>query len=291
MNDWFKAGKIASEARDYALDICKIGKSYTYVADKTEEFIIKAGGFPAFPMDVSVNDVAAHYCPFIDDEKILKKGDLVKLDIGVHVNGCVADNACTIELGTNNFKEMILASRGACLAGCEIAIPGTPIRNIGKVIQQTISDAGFTPITNLSGHGVGKWSVHCEPAIPNFDNKNETKLKEGQHIAIEPFATDGVGSVKEGKPCGVYAFLEKKPIRLDSARKLLSRIEKDYSTLPFTERWLKDVKNIKFLLNMLEKSGAIKQYTMLPEKSGGMVTQYENTVEVGSGVTTKSDDK
>ena len=286
MNDWFKAGKIAAEAREYAVSICKPGKTYTEVVDKTEESIIKKGGFPAFPMDISVNQIAAHYCPFIDDDNVLEKGDLVKLDIGVHVNGAVADNAITVELGTNDYRDMILASKDACLAACEIATPGTEIGKLGKVIEETITGAGFNPITNLSGHGVDYWKVHTDPTIPNYDNGNPNKLVEGQHIAIEPFATDGEGAVKEGKPCGVYAFLGKKPMGLDSARKLMGQIERDYKTLPFTERWLKDVKNAKFLLNMLEKAGVVKQYTILPEKKG-MVTQYENTVEIGNGITTK----
>lgn len=287
MNDWLKAGKIAADAREYAVGICKAGKTYTEVADKTEDFIIKKGAFPAFPMDVSVNHVAAHYCPFIDDESVLEKGDLVKLDIGVHVNGAVADNAITVELGTNKYRDLILASKDACLAACEIAVPGTEISKLGKVVEETITSAGFSPITNLSGHGVDLWQVHTEPTIPNYDNGNSKKLFEGQHIAIEPFATTGVGSIKEGKPCGVYAFLGKKPVRLDGARKLMAKIEKDYKTLPFTERWLKDVKNVKFLLSLLEKAGVVKQYTVLPEKKDGMVSQYENTVEVGTGITTK----
>ena len=287
MNDWLKAGKLAADAREYAVDICKAGKTYTEVVDQTEDYIIKRGGFPAFPMDISVNHVAAHYCPYIEDDNVLEKGDVVKLDIGVHINGAVADNAITVELGTNKYRELILASKDACLAACEMAVPGCEIGKIGRVIEETITSAGFNSITNLSGHGVDMWTVHTEPTIPNYDNGNPKKLVEGQHIAIEPFATDGVGAIKEGKPCGVYAFLQKKPVRLDSARKLMAQIEKDYKTLPFTERWLKDVKNVKFLLNILEKAEVVKQYTVLPEKAKGMVSQYENTVEVGTGITTK----
>lgn len=287
MNDWQKAGKIAAQAREYAVEVCKIGKSYTYVVDKVEDFIRKKGASPAFPMDLSVNDIAAHYCPYIDDKNILQKGDLVKLDIGVHVNGRVADNACTVELGTTKWKGLIKASKDACLAACELAVPDAPIRNLGKIIDETIKDAGFQTITNLSGHGVEEWIVHTSPTIPNYDNGNETKLKEGTHIAIEPFATTGVGAVKDGKGCGVYMLLEKRPLRMDSAKKLLMYIEKNYNTLPFTERWLKDFKNIKFLLALLEKENILKQYSVLPEKNGGFVSQYEDTVEVGTGVTTK----
>ena len=287
MNDWRKAGKIAAEAREYAKEVCKAGKTYTFVVDKVEDFIKKKGAFPGFPMDISVNSVAAHYCPFIDDDNVLEKGDLVKLDVGVHINGAIADNACTVEIGTNNWKDLISASKEACLAACEIATPGNAVRNIGKIVEETITSAGFTPIGNLAGHGLELWNVHTSPTMPNFDNGNETKLEEGHYIAIEPFATDGIGAVSEGKPCGVYALLEKKPVRLDSARKLMNQIEKDYKTLPFTERWLKDVKNIKFLLNLLEKSGVVQQYTILPEKNGGMVSQHENTIEIGTGITTR----
>ena len=78
MNDWLKAGKLAADAREYAVDICKAGKTYTEVVDQTEDYIIKRGGFPAFPMDISVNHVAAHYCPYIEDDNVLEKGDVVK---------------------------------------------------------------------------------------------------------------------------------------------------------------------------------------------------------------------
>jgi methionyl aminopeptidase len=285
--DWLKAGKIGAEAREYAVELCKVGKTYSFIADSVEDFIIKKGGFPAFPMDVSVNNMAAHYCPFIDDKGVLEKGDVVKLDIGVHVNGCVVDNATTVEVGSDKHKELIKCCKEACVAGCEKAVPDVEVRKIGEVIAQTIKDAGFTHISNLSGHGVGKWKVHCSPTIPNFDNGNKAKLTEGEYIAIEPFSTTGIGQVKEGKMSGVYRFVEKKPTRLDGARKLMTKIDKEYNGLPFTERWLKDVQNVKFLLGILEKSGAIEQYKQLPEKSGGIVAQQENTVCVGKGVITK----
>jgi methionyl aminopeptidase len=287
MDDWEKAGKIGAEAREYAVELCKIGKTYAFIADSVEDFIIKKGGFPAFPMDVSVNNMAAHYCPFIDDKGILEKGDVVKLDIGVHVNGYVVDNATTVEVGSDKYKDLIKCCKEACVAGCEQALPDVEVKNIGKVIAQTIKDAGFTHISNLSGHGVGRWEVHCAPTIPNFDNGNDAKLIEGQHIAIEPFSTTGIGQVKEGKMSGVYQFVEKKPVRLDGARKLMIKIEKEYKSLPFTERWLKDVPNVKFLLGLLEKSGVIEQYKQLPEKSGGVVAQQENTICIGKGVITK----
>jgi len=287
MDDWKKSGKIAAEAREYAKSICKKGVKYIEISNKIEEFIKKKGGKVAFPVDISVGSVAAHDSPFLGDSRVIEKGDLVKFDIGVHVNGRVADNACTVEVGGTKWKDMIKAAEEAVKAGVEVAVPGCSVNKIGKVIKETISGYGFVPIVNLSGHGVGVYEIHTSPTIPNHDNGDETKLKEGQHIAIEPFATNGVGYVKEGKGSGIYRLVMKKPVRLAGARKLIEFVEKEYKTLPFAERWLKDFKNVKFLLSLLKREGVFEEYPQLPERSGGMVSQYENTIEVGKGVLTK----
>jgi len=287
MTDWNTSGEIARKARAYAITLAKEGALHRDIADKTEATIKALGGAPAFPMDVSINNVAAHDCPFINDERALAKGDVVKLDIGVHINGCVTDTAATVEIGTHNQKKLIQASEDALQAAIDIIKPGIEIYKIGQAIEETISSFGFNPIGNLSGHGVGLYIVHDPPTIPNYDNKDTSTLEEGQHIAIEPFATDGVGAVKDGKPAGIYRLLRIKPVRLPNARKLLTFIGKEYQTLPFCERWLTPrFHNVRFLLALLEREGILKQYTQLPEQSGGMVSQAEKTMEVGAGVLT-----
>ena len=283
MNDWQKAGKIACEAREYALTLARVGARHLDLVEAVEKKIVELGGKPAFPMDVSVNYMAAHVTPKVDDPSVLHVGDLVKLDIGAHVNGCVADTAVTVEIGTTQWKELIRASEQALKAAIEQCIPGSQIRTIGRAINQTITDHGFKAITNLSGHGLGEWIVHDEPTIPNFDNGDTTPLVEGQHIAIEPFATTGIGVVGGGKPCGVYMIQQIKPVRLQSLRAALEYCMAEFNTLPFCARWIKQVPNYQFVLRELERAGILKQYTDLPEKSKGMVSQAEHTVEVGTG--------
>ena len=289
MDDWKKSGQVTAKARDYARSICKENILYIELANKIEAKIIELGARPAFPVDVSANEMAAHDSPFPDDLRVVKKGDVIKLDIGAHVNGCVTDTAVTIEVNTNKCTDLLKASEEALEAATKLAVEaGTRICDIGAAISEKIKKYGFTPISNLSGHGLGQYVVHDKPTIPNYNNNDLNKLVEGQHIAIEPFATTGIDQVKEGKPAGIYHLSRSGPVRMQSARQLVVHIEKEYNTLPFAARWLTKFPNYQFLLRLLEKEGIIEQYTQLPEVSQGIVSQAEHTVEVGYGVLTKA---
>jgi len=285
MKDYVKAGEIAKKAREYGKGLVKVDVKLFDIAEKIEEKIRELGGECAFPVDVSVNEVAAHYSPKVNEETKLVKGDLVKLDIGVHVNGKVTDTACTVDLGDN--KKLVEASEKALEEAIKLVKVGVSVNEIGKKIQEVISSYGFSPIKNLSGHSVGEYMIHAGLTIPNFDNGNETKLKKGDVIAIEPFATEGIGKVIEGKSCGVYRLVEKKSVRDRNARKVLDFIEENYKTLPFTERWLVkefSLFEVRTSLRFLEKDGIIKEYNLLPEESKGMVSQAEKTVYVDDEV-------
>lgn len=283
LKNFEKAGDIAAKAREFGKTLCKENILTLEIAEKIEAKIRELGGKPAFPVDVSLNYVAAHASPLEGDKTRLKKGDLVKLDIGVHIDGCPADTACTVEVGTDKYKDLILAAEEALDAAIKIARPGTKLFEVGKVIQEKIKSFGFSPIRNLSGHGLEKYEVHSKPTIPNYDNGDKTKLEKGMIVAIEPFATTGVGEIKEGKPSGVFSLIEKKPTRLQSARKILDYVEKEFKTLPFAARWLKS-QNVNFVLRILERDEIIKQYSQLPEKSKGMVSQAEHTLLINDEV-------
>jgi len=216
----------------------------------------------------------------------LKRGDVVKLDLGVHVNGAVTDTAVTVELGGDKFKDLIKCSEEALDKALEAAKPGVEIGKIGRIIQETIQEKGFSPIINLSGHRVDLYEVHAKPSIPNYDNGDSTKLEEGQVFAIEPFVTTGEGKVTEGKLSGIFELVNDKNIRDANARKVLEFIKEEYDRLPFSERWLiKKFGNIaKLALLLLEREGIIKQFSTLPEISKGQVAQSERTFIVGKGV-------
>jgi len=210
----------------------------------------------------------------------------VKLDLGVHIDGAVTDTAVTVEISSNKYEKLIESTEEALKKALEMVEVGIEVRKIGAVIKETIESYGFIPSINLSGHRVDEYEVHAAPSIPNFDNGDDTKLEEGQVFAIEPFATDGAGKVIEGKLSGIYSLINPKNIRDSNARKVLEYIVEKFKTLPFSERWL--IKEfgvkVKFSLLLLEREGILKQYTILPEKNRGQVSQAERTIIVGKGV-------
>ncbi len=284
-HDFKKSGEISRKAREYAEEITKVGVSHLDLVEKIEKKIRDLGGKPAFPIDISIDSIAAHQTPNVGDTKVLEKGQVVKVDIGAHINGYVTDTATTVLLGPD-WKDLKKAADDALKAAIEQCVPGNKIRNVGKAIETAIKNHKFQTIANLSGHGIGQWIVHDVPTIPNYDNGDNSVFVEGQTIAIEPFATNGVGAVKDGKPDGVYRLLGKKPVRLDSVRKVLEYIHKEFNTLPFSPRWLTHLQNYQFALRILEQEGIVQQYTELPEKSGGIVAQAEKSVMIGFGVLT-----
>lgn len=283
MEDWIKAGKIAKEAREYGLTLLKEGAKIVDILEKVENFIENKNAGCAFPPQISINNIAAHYTSPIGDETVLKKGDVVKLDLGVEINGCVADTAKTLEITTNNHKKLIEASEKALEEAMKLIKPGAKLRDIGKKINETITSYGFEPIKNLSGHEIAEYNIHAGITIPNYDNGDDTKLEEGQFIAIEPFATTGEGFVKEGKPSKIYRLIQLKQPRDQNSREIVKYVYERFKTLPFTERQLLKKFNatqIKLNLPKLEKEQIIYQYPMLPEVSNGIVAQTEHTLIV-----------
>ena len=276
-----KAGKIAKEALDLAVELTKENVKAIEVAEKVENKIIELGGKPAWPLNLSINSIAAHWTPKIGDETVFKKGDLVKLDVGVHVEGFIADTAKTVEIGTNNWGKLIQASEEAVEEALKIAKPGTTISEIGAVVENKIREHGFVPIANLSGHGLDEYENHTSPTIPNFDNKSNQKLEKGDVIAIEPFATDGVGKVIDAKDSEIFKLEHPKPTRQRMARKILEHVAEEHVTLPFCKRWLqKSVKGfgLEMGIRELKRIEAIHNFSVLKEESDGMVSQAEHTI-------------
>ena len=284
LESWKKAGKIAAEAREYGKTLIKPGKNFLEVSREIEEFIIKKGAKPGFPVQLSINGIAAHYTAFPDDKSIFKEGDLVKLDLGTHVDGFIGDTALTIEVSTNNNKDLIKASKEALEAAIKLSKPGTKVCEIGEAVSSIINSYNFKPIKNLSGHKVDQYILHSNLSIPNYNNNDKTELQEGIVIAIEPFASTGDGLVKEGKPSSNYRLFNPKPIRDSITREILEFIKKEFKTLPFAKRYLTlkfSLPKVNYALSNLEKEGIIYQYPQLPEKAENcFVSQHEHTIYI-----------
>ena len=284
-----KSCKIGAEARDYGISLIKKGVSLLEVAEKVEKKIFELGGEIAFPPQISLNHIAAHYCPDANDKTVFGD-DLAKLDVGVQIEGYIADTARSIDL-SGKYGKIIQASEDALKAAIKIVKPGTTLGQIGKVIQDTIAAHGLSPVRNLSGHGLGMYDIHTEPNIPNYDNGDDTELQKGQLIAIEPFATDGAGLIQEGNSPTLFSIATRRQVRLPVTRKILKYILENYGQLVFAKRWLKrkfQNYEVEFALRNLEREGIIHGYPPLGELKKGIVSQTEHTILVGYGVLTKS---
>ncbi|MHC1581417.1 MAG: type II methionyl aminopeptidase [Candidatus Syntropharchaeia archaeon] len=270
-----KAGEIISEVREEVVKRIDVGIPLLEIAEFVENSIREKGASPAFPCNISRNDEAAHVTPSAGDKSVFGE-DMIKIDLGAHIDGYIADTAITVDLSGN--PELVEASESALSAALEIIKEGVSTAEIGAVIEKTIRERGYMPIVNLTGHGLQQYVQHAPPQIPNVGRGRGVILKEGDVIAIEPFATDGAGRVTERGTAEIYQFIAKKPVRFPPSRELLKKIEV-YKTLPFAKRWL-NVHRLDMALRKLEEVKAIRSYPALKEEEGGLVSQAEHTVIV-----------
>ncbi|QLH76212.1 type II methionyl aminopeptidase [Halosimplex rubrum] len=282
-----EAGEILAQVRDEAAERCEVGTGYLEISEWAEDRIRELGGEPAFPVNVSVDEEAAHGAAGPDDDREIGE-DLVKLDIGVHIDGWLADTAVTVDLAGED--ELTEASAEALDAALDVVEPGVETGELGAVIEETIEGYGYNPVVNLTGHGLGHWEQHTTPNIPNRAVEQSVELEVGDVVAVEPFATDGGGKVQEGSQEEIFALEREGSVRDRTARKALEQITEEFRTLPFAARWL-DVRRPKMALRRLQRQDIVHGYPVLKEEDGKMVSQKEHTIivtEDGCEVTTRS---
>ncbi len=281
-----KAGRVLAEVLKEAAPKVEVGVPLLDVAELVERSIISKGAKPAFPCNISLDRAAAHYTPSAVDKSVFKE-NMVKLDVGVHVDGYIADAALTVDL--SGHEKLTDASKAALEAAIELIEPGVNTRDIGAAIEEAITGYGYKSVGNLTGHGLLRYEAHAEPSIPNRAMEKGVILKAGDVIAIEPFATDGQGRISEAPINEIYGFSAHRPVRLPQARELMKEIQELYRTLPFARRWLKGERT-DFALMQLLKAGAVHRYPVLWEVEGALVSQAEHTVVIlkdGSEVITR----
>jgi methionyl aminopeptidase len=274
-----KAGRILAEVLREAEPKVEVGVTLLEVADFVENLIRSKGAEPAFPCNISLDRNAAHYTPGPGDKSTIGEC-MVKLDVGVHVDGYVADAAVTVDL--SGHPDLAEASQAALEAALDLAAPGISTAQIGAAIEGAIIGYGFKPVSNLTGHGLSRYEAHDEPTVPNKAVEKGVILKEGDVIAIEPFATNGSGRISEAPITEIYGFSTSRPVRLPQARILMKEIVERYKTLPFARRWLKG-ERVDYALIQLLRSGAVHRYPVLWEVEGTLVSQAEHTVVVLEG--------
>lgn len=286
MEKYREAGRILKEVRDAAAPRVKKGEKLLDVAEAIEADIRAKGGLPAFPVNISLDDEAAHDTPAPDDKRLFED-NIVKLDIGVHIDGYIADTAVTVDLSGN--PDLVKASVKALEEAIKIVKAGVNTAEIGEIIEVTIESFGFKPVYNLTGHGLQRYVQHAPPMVPNKRIGMGQVLNVGQIIAIEPFATNGIGMVKEGELMEIFGQMSSRPVRMPAEREMVKEIQK-FNGLPFARRWVSGLKRADLTLNSLGRMNVIHAYPVLVEETGGLVSQAEHTLivtEDGCEVTTR----
>lgn len=279
------AGRIACSARDLGLSMIAPGVLLREVVEAVEQFIREHGGGPAFPAQTSRNAIAAHYCPSPADPTRYEEGDVVKLDVGVEVDGFVADTAASIHLGSDPLRQRLVeASRAGLAAGIAAAAPGVPIQTMSTAIERAIEGCGFRPVYNLTGHGVGRWTVHTAPQVPSSpDPHDRARLEPGMVVAIEPFATDGAGTVRERGRAEVFMITRapRKSKGIDSA---VWRVIEGLNGLPFARRSFPPAiprDAVETSLARLLRIGCLMSFPPLVDpEPRTMISQAEHTILV-----------
>ncbi|MEA3248548.1 MAG: type II methionyl aminopeptidase [Nanoarchaeota archaeon] len=295
LESYIKAGQISKEVKDFARSIIKPKMKLIDIAEEIDSKINELGGEPAFPVNLSLNEIAAHYTPTKDDETVAE--GILKIDLGVCIDGYIADTAFSIDLTEDGkFKEMIELNEKVLSNVTGIVKPGVRVHEVGDKAQETLEEwnknngSDFVMIKSLSGHSLDKDNIHAGLTISNYRNDNRTEL-EGA-FAIEPFVTTGVGDIYEGNAGGIYVLQSNEPVRDRDAREVLKFVKEKYKTRPFCRRWLEKegFGKLKFVISSLVRQGVLHEYPMLIEKSKAPVSQVENTFVVAEDevlVTTK----
>ena len=303
MESYIQSGKIASKIRDEASKMIKEGTLVIDLVEYVESEILKSGAEIAFPCNVSLNEVAAHYTSPAGDKTAIQAGDMVKLDLGAMIDGYIADTAVTVIADgniTENYtqdeinlhEEIVEASAAGLEAAIATARAGVEISKIGAAVHEAISEYKLNPIFNLMGHSLEQNNLHAGISIPNYDNHDNYTLEEGQAVAIEPFATNGEGIVNDAPGHYIFSYMTNKPFRMKSTQRVLKYIQQNHRYVPFSGRWITDEfgeRKGAIALKQLSQAMAVYPYAPLREKKDCFVSQKEHTIIVekeGCTVTT-----
>lgn len=278
-----EAGKIAARCREWARGAVRPGVSLRYVLETIEQMIRADGGQPAFPAQTSRNEIAAHYCSPPEDTTVYAEGDVVKVDLGVHVDGWIADTACTIDLSPDGrWKGLVKASADALAAAIATVGDGVAVGDVGAAVERTITRAGFEPVRNLTGHGLDRWKVHVAPQVPNYAERGAGRFRVGSVVAIEPFASTGKGFIHEAGKAEVF-MLVRPPRNTKGVDKDVLKAIMAWRGLPIARRYFAEFERevVDDTLAKLARQGSLVRYPPLVEQPGTMVAQTEHTLYIG----------
>ena len=278
------ACKIAREVREEMRRTVREGMLIIDICEKAEALTREKGGKPAFPCNVSVNEIAAHYTSPPNDKKTIPEKSIVKVDIGVHIDGYIADTAASVCFDPE-YVDMVNTAEEALEKAVEILRPGLSITRFGSTIQKTIKTRGFKPVSNLTGHLIRRYIIHAGKSLPNVFNLSTSRIKEGEVYGVEPFVTvaNAAGRVENLREAYIFRYSKHKSLKEPYAKQILKYIKNNFKTLPFTERWLSKFASssrYKSAFSELLSSKAVISYPVFVEASRKPVAQAEYTIMV-----------
>jgi len=278
-----EAGKIASNARNWAAESIKPGLLLRDLQEGMETLIREAGAMPSFPAQTSCNHIAAHSCASPSDTTRFEENDLVKIDVGAHIDGLVVDTGVSADLSSDGrWSRLIGAASDALAAAITMCSPGVEVDDIGERVDEVITEAGFSPIFNLTGHGLGRWTLHDKPQIPNTRMGSKATLDAGMLFAIEPFATSGEGYVEDEGAPEVFMLARSPKLSNKIDPEALEAI-RSWNGLPVARRYFRHIPKKPFerTLKELIRQGVTRQYPPLAEVTGAHVGWKEHSIYLG----------
>lgn len=290
LESYIKAGEAIAQVKKEAPRLVKEGGTTLNICQKIEEQTRLDGCKPAFPCNVDINEVAAHYTSPPGDKSLIPENSIVKIDLGAQFNGYVADTAVTVNFN-DELQSMSLAVQEALERALKIIQVGTKLSEVGSAIERAIKEKGFRPISNLTGHGLARYQIHASPTIPNVNMPLMFgRFEADRAYAIEPFATtrDGAGEIFESLEGYIYRITKIKPPKEETAEKLFETIRRESLTLPFAQRWFTSTlprEEFSLAFNSLLSTHHIESYPVLVERRRRPVAQAEHSVYLRSGET------
>jgi len=278
---YLEAGRIAAEALKWAAQRVAPGTKVEEICDGVKGFVEAKGARLAFPCNVDIDHVAAHYTSPLADPTVIPEGALVKVDVGVHVEGYIADTARTVCLD-REYGYLVEAAEAGLEAAISTIRPGVRAGQVGSAIESAIRARGARPVENLTGHMLARYVVHAGKSIPNVPTPDHNVLEEGEVYAVEPFAVPlgARGRVVDGPPSNIYRFEKKRKVSA-GARGMLRFIQGEYRSLPFASRWvLTRFPGGERAFQELVRSRCVSGYPQLIEASRAKVAQAEHTMVV-----------
>ncbi|MGI0092169.1 MAG: type II methionyl aminopeptidase [Nitrososphaerales archaeon] len=281
--NYLKAGEISREIKKDVEARSWEGKTCLEICEFVEGEIRRRGAQPAFPCNVCANESAAHYSAEIEDNKVVPENSLLKVDIGVQIDGYIADTAVTL-CYNDDLIDMVEATKSALGEALKVVKSGARTSEVGRVVESYASKRGYLPISNLSGHALEQYVVHAGTSVPNVWSPSLISFKKDKVYAIEPFFTtsQGSGIVIEGKPENIFSLVSRKNTKEQELNKFLEVIWNKCRTLPFSPRWFQEEfptkSRVNEMLSRLVKMKVVRSYPELVEARGEPVAQAEHTI-------------